>query len=77
MQYIAGIEFYFKVTMAAPPHHIHRLNVSWLTYLFDEFAAQRDVGTTEDISHVSRDTQVIFFIRLWHLDAKYDEHVTI
>lgn len=38
------------------------------TYLFDEFAAQRNVGSTEDIGHVSRDTEVIFFIRLGHLD---------
>jgi hypothetical protein len=32
------------------------------TYLFDEFAAQWNVGSTEDIGHVSRDTEVILFI---------------
>ncbi len=41
-------------------------------HLLDEFAAQRDISPAEDVSHVSWDTQVIFFIRLWHLYTKYD-----
>lgn len=39
-------------------------------HLFDEFAAQRDIGPAEDVGHVPGDAQVILLIRLWHLWPK-------
>lgn len=43
---------------------------SCVSYLLDEFAAQRDVGAAEDVGHVSGHTEVVLFIRLWHLHVK-------
>ena len=48
----------------------------WFTHLLNDFAAHRDVGSAEDVSHVSWNTQVIFFIWLGHLHTKYENPIS-
>ena len=44
-------------------------------HLLHQLAAQRDVGAAEDVSHVSRDAQVVLFIRLWYLKRRKWEYM--